>query len=81
VKFDLDRVVLCVATKTLAPVITDSIGKDVAVLAKARCDDAAADLGVSFEAVLGILVPEMESTVGASSGEGTVLWVEGYGVY
>ncbi len=80
-KFDLDGVVLGVATETLAPVVTDGVGEDVAVLAKARCDDAAADLGVSFEAVLGVLVPEVEGAVGACGGEGAVLWVEGYGVY
>lgn len=80
-KFNLDRVVLGVATETLAPVVTDSVGKDITVLAEARCDDAATDLGVALETMLGVLVPEMESTVGACGGEGAVLWVEGYGVY
>lgn len=80
-KLDLDRVVLCVATETLAPVVTDGVGENVAVLAEACCDNAAADLGVALEAVLGVLVPKVESSVGTCSGEGAVLWVEGYGVY
>jgi hypothetical protein len=80
-KLDLDGVVLRVATKTLAPVVTDGVGKDVSVFAEACCDDAAADLGVSLETVLGVLVPEVEGTVGASGGEGAVLWVERNGVH
>ena len=80
-EFDLNWVVLCVATETLAPVVTDGVGEDVAVLAEACCDNAAADLGIALEAVLGVLVPKVESSVGTCSGEGAVLWVEGYGVY
>jgi hypothetical protein len=70
VKLDLDRVVLCVATETLAPIVTDGVSENVAVLAEACCDNAAADLGVALEAVLGVLVPKVESSVGTCSGEG-----------
>lgn len=80
-EFDLDGVVLRVATVALAPVVADGVGKDVSVLAEAGRDDAAADLGVALETVLGILVPEVEGTVGTSGGEGAVLGVEGDGVY
>ena len=81
VKFDLDGVVLGVATVPLAPVVADGVGKDVSVLAEAGCDDAAADFRVALETVLGVLVPEVEGTVGTGSGEGAVLGVEGDGVY
>ena len=80
-KFDLDGVVLRVATVALAPVVADGVGKDVAVLAETRRNDAAADLGVALETVLGVLVPEVEGTVGTGGGEGAVLGVEGDGVY
>jgi hypothetical protein len=81
VELNLDRIVLGVTTKALAPVIADGVGEDVPVFAEACCNDAATNLGVALEAVLGVLVPEVKSTVGAGGGEGTMLWVEGYGIY
>jgi len=81
VKFDLDGVVLGISTVALAPVVADGVGENVSVLAEARRDDAAADFGVALKTVLGVLVPEVEGTVGAGGGEGAVLRVEGDGVY
>ncbi len=80
-ELNLDRVVLGVTTKALAPIIADGVGEDVSVFAEARCDDAATNLRVALEAVLGVLVPEVKSAIRAGGGEGTMLWVERYGIY
>ena len=80
-KLDFDGILLVVSSVAFAPVITDCVCENVAVFAEARGNDAATDFRVALEAVLGVLVPEVEGTVGAGGGEGAVLWVEGYGVY
>ena len=79
-QLDLDGVLGGVSAKALAPVVADGVGKDVAVAGEARGGDGAADLRVPLEAVLGVLVPEVEGAVGARSAEGAVLRVEGDGV-
>jgi hypothetical protein len=59
----------------LAPVVTDSVGEDAAVLVERSRRDGAAHLGVSLETVLCILVPEVERAIAASGAEGAVLGV------
>lgn len=80
-KLDFDGVLLVVASIALAPVVADCICENVSVFAEACRNDAAADFRVALEAVLCILVPEVEGAVRASSRESAVLWVEGNGVY
>lgn len=80
-KLQFDRVPGCVSTVPLTPVIADRICKDIAVFAEGSGCDGAANLGVTFQTVLGVLVPEVESAVGAGSAKGAMLWVEGNGVY
>ena len=63
VKLNLDGILRGVTAIALTPIIADSIGKDIAVLGEAGSDDAAADFGVSLEAVFGVLVPEVEGAV------------------
>lgn len=76
----LDRETLRVVLVTLAPVVANGVGKDAAVLVECRRRDAAADVGVALEAVLGVLVPEVERAVGAGGAKGAVDGVEGDGV-
>jgi len=80
-QLQLDRVLRGVRRIALAPVIADGVSKDIAVLVEARGGDGAADLGVAFEPVLCVLVPEVEGAVAAGGAEGAVLRVEGDGVY
>lgn len=47
-KFDLDGVLLVVASVTLTPVIADCVGEDVAVLAEACGNNAAANFGITL---------------------------------
>ena len=61
----------------LAPVIANGISKYRSVAVEARRADCAADLRVSLEPVLGILVPKVEGAVAAGGAEGAVLRVEG----
>lgn len=77
---DLVWVVWSVGLEALAPVVADGVGEDVAVEAEARARDWGADGWVALEAVLGVLVPEVESSVRAGCAEGAVDWVEGDGV-
>lgn len=79
-QLDLDRILCVVAAVALAPVVANSVCEDVAGTREARCCDAAANLGVAFEAVLCVLVPEVERAVGAGGAEGAVHGVEGYRV-
>ena len=74
---DLDRIVLRVVLVALAPVVTNGIGEDAAILVERGGGDAAADGGVALESVLCVLVPEMERSVRASRTESAVLGMEG----
>lgn len=76
-QLNFDRIVRVIPRVSLAPIVADRICKDIASLAEARGCDAAADLGVAFETVLGVLVPEVEGAVTTSGAEGTVNRVEG----
>ena len=80
-ELQLDGIARRVARVAFTPIVADSVREDVAVFAECRGGDAAANLGVAFEAVLSVLVPEVEGAVATGSAEGTVLWVEGYSVY
>lgn len=73
---DLDGIALSVVLVTLGPVVANSIGKDGTVLVKGSRGDAASDVGVTLETMLGILVPEVECSIGAGSAECAVDGVE-----
>lgn len=79
-QLELDGVLGVVGGVALAPVVGDRVGEDVAVLVEGSSSDGAADFGVTLEAVLSVLVPEVEGTVGAGGAEGAVLRVERDGV-
>lgn len=76
VHHDLVRVLWRVLRVPLAPVVADGVGEDGAGVVEAGAGDGAAGGGVTLEAVLGVLVPEVECTVGASCAEGAVDGVE-----
>lgn len=61
----------------LTPVVANRISKNGTVLVECRGSDAAAYVGVSLEAVLGVLVPEVECPVRPGGAEGAMNWVEG----
>lgn len=63
-----------------APVVADGVGEDGAGVVEVGGGDGAADFGVALEAVLGVLVPEVEGAVAAGGAEGAVHGVEGDGV-
>ena len=79
-QLDLDGILRCVPAEALAPVVADCVGEDVSVPREGSCCDGAANLGVTLETVLSVLVPEVESTVGAGGAECAMLRVEGDGV-
>lgn len=72
----LGRVVGGVTLVPLGPVVADGVGKDVTRLVEGGRGDAAADLRVALEAVLGVLVPEVERAVATGRAEGAVDRVE-----
>ncbi|KAL2255407.1 hypothetical protein VTK26DRAFT_3440 [Humicola hyalothermophila] len=76
VQHHLGRVVGRVALVALGPVVADGVGEDAARLVERCRRDAAADVRVPLEAVLGVLVPEVERPVAARRAEGAVLRVE-----
>lgn len=80
VKHDLIGKVWVVGRVALAPIIADCVSENVSVVGEAGAGDGAADSWVSLEAVLGILVPEVECAVGSCGGESAVNWVERDGV-
>lgn len=80
-KLNLNRQTRCIMRIPLTPIIADSVSEDGTVVVESRSCDAAADFWVTFESVLGVLVPEVECAVGACGAEGAVDGVEGYGVY
>lgn len=65
----LDRVVLSVVLVALGPVVAYSIGEDGTVLVEGCGSDAATNVRVALETVLGVLVPEVECSIGTSSAE------------
>lgn len=79
-QLDLDRVLRGVSAEALAPVVGHGVSEDVAVAGECGGGDGASDFRVALEAVLCVLVPEVEGAVGAGGAEGTVLRVERDGV-
>ena len=65
----------------LTPIIANRIRKNIPLPIEARRADAAAYFGIPLEAVLGVLVPEVEGAVATRCAEGAVDRVEGDGVY
>lgn len=74
-------VLRAVALVTLAPVVADGVGEYAARVVEGSGHDAAAHGRVALEAMLGVLVPEMERAVAAGGRERAVLGVEGDIVY
>lgn len=72
----LDGLLLVVCLVALGPVVADGVREDVAVAVERRSRDGTADVGETLEAVLRILVPEVECTIGAGGREGSVDGVE-----
>ena len=68
-KHHLDRIALGVVLVALGPIVTNSISEDGTVLVEGSGGDAAADVGVTLETVLGVLVPEVECSIGTGCAE------------
>jgi hypothetical protein len=75
-QLDLDWILGVVAAVALAPVVADGVRKYVAGTREGRGCDAATDLGIAFETVFGVLVPEVEGAIASGSAEGAVDRVE-----
>lgn len=71
----------CIDRVPFTPIIADGVGKNVTGVVERRRRDGAPDLRVALEAVLGVLVPEMEGAVTAGGAESAVHGMEGNGVY
>jgi hypothetical protein len=65
----------------LAPIVTHRIRENGTVAVEGRRGNGRAGGGVALETVLGVLVPEMECSIGTSGTEGAVDWMEGNGVH
>ena len=73
---DLVSSLLSVGGVAFAPVVADGVSEDVSSAVEAGSRDRTTNSRVTLETVLGVLVPEVESAVGASGAEGTVDRVE-----
>lgn len=76
-KHDLVGVVGAVVLVALAPIVADRVGKDATGLVEVCRGNAATDVRVALQPVLGVLVPEVEGAVSAGCGECAVDGVEG----
>lgn len=76
VEHNFGRVCRGVALEAFAPVIANGIGEDGASLIECRRCDTTTDIGIAFEAMLGILVPEVERAVTTCCAESSVLRVK-----
>ena len=63
VKFNLCGILGRVTTVAFTPVVADCVGENVSVFGKGGGNDAAANFGVTLEAVLSVLVPKVEGSV------------------
>lgn len=72
------RSVMCIA---LAPIIGNSICKDIPGPREAGRADCAPNARVPLQSVFSVLVPEVEGSVTAGGAKGAVLRVEGDGVH
>lgn len=61
---------------SLAPVIADSISKDIAVAIEAGGCDGTSNFWIAFQSVFCVLVPEMKGAVTPSGAECTMHRVE-----
>lgn len=77
---DLVRVIRGVGGVALVPIVRDGVGEDGAVVVEVGAADASANLGVTLQTVLGVLVPEVEGAVTTGGAKGTMNRVEGDGV-
>jgi hypothetical protein len=66
-----------VASISLAPIVANSICKDVTIAIKGCCRDGTSNCRVSLKSVLGYSIPEMESTIRPGSAESPVNRVKG----
>lgn len=76
VEHDLVGSLLGVGRVALAPIIADSVGEDVSVAVEGGAGDRPVYSWISLQAVLGVLIPEVESTVTSGSAECAVDGVE-----
>jgi hypothetical protein len=74
---NLIRILRVISSITLMPIIRNGISENRTIVVEVCAGDAAADFGVAFETVLGVLVPEVECAVAAGGAEGAVDGVEG----
>lgn len=73
---DLVDSLLGIGGVTLAPVVADGVSEDISITVESARSDRASDSGITLETVLRILIPEVESTIGTCSAEGTMDRVE-----
>lgn len=76
VHHDLVRVLGRVLRIALAPVVADGVGEDGPGVVEAGGGDGASGSGVTLEAMLCILIPEVECAIGAGCAERSVNGVE-----
>ena len=60
---DLIRQLRCVILIPLTPIITDRVREDVSSTVEVRRTDCPSHLGIPFQPVLRVLVPEVESSI------------------
>lgn len=80
VQHDLVRQIVVVVRVSFAPVVRHGVGENAAGAVEIGCADCAADFGVAFQTVLGVLIPEVEGAVATGCAEGSMFGVEGDGV-
>lgn len=76
VEHDLVRSLLGIGRVALAPIVADSVGEDVSIAVEGGAGDGSANSRVSLKTVLGVLVPEVESTVASGGAKRAVDGVE-----
>ena len=76
VQHDLVGRLLSVCGVALAPVVANSIGKDIPVPIEGSTRYGTTNTRVTFETVFGILVPEVKCTVATGGAESPMDWVE-----
>lgn len=78
---DFIRVGLRVMRVALTPIVTDGVGEDISQPAEGRGRDAATDLRITLQSMLGVLVPEVKGPVGPGRAECAVDRMEADRVY
>lgn len=72
VQHDLVDHLLVIGRVALAPFVADGIGEDISIAVEGRGRDGPADSRVALEAMLSVLIPEVEGAVAARGAEGTM---------